>query len=101
MKKQLREVENFKATASHELRTPIKMCIFFIDCLIKLLSSLPLGDKLEEVVSHLEMIRGQLALMECFAEDILSYNMIQSGAFTLKPVNFDLEKVLDFIRMTF
>ena len=77
------------------------MCIFFIDCLIKLLSNLPLGDKLEEALSYLEMIRGQLALMECFAEDILSYNMIQSGAFTLKPVNFDLANVIEFIRKTF
>lgn len=42
-----------------------------------------------------------MALMECFVEDLLSINMIQSGAFNLKPVNFELTEVLDFIKMTF
>ena len=42
-----------------------------------------------------------MTLMECFVEDLLSYNMIQSGAFSLKPVNFDPMKVLEFIKSTF
>ena len=42
-----------------------------------------------------------MALMECFIEDLLSYNMIQEGAFQLNPVVFELSKVLDFIKSTF
>ena len=39
--------------------------------------------------------------MECFVEDLLSYNMIKSGAFKLNPVDFDPWKVLEFIKETF
>ena len=77
------------------------MCIFFIDNLIKLLDSLPLGGLFEQAHKTLQMIRCQLLLMECFVEDLLSYNMIQSGNFTLKPVDFDVDKVIDFIQFTF
>ena len=47
------------------------------------------------------MVLSQMYLLECFVEDILNYNMVQSGAFTLKPVNFDPRKVLEFIKSTF
>ena len=39
--------------------------------------------------------------MEYFVEDLLSYNMIQSGKFTIKPVDFDVDTVIDFIQFTF
>lgn len=42
-----------------------------------------------------------LSLMECFVEDLLSYNMIKEGVFKLSPVNFDPCHVLEFIDQTF
>ena len=47
------------------------------------------------------MILSQMTLIECFVEDLLNYNMIQSGKFNLKPVNFDPRNVLEFIKSTF
>ena len=52
------------------------MAIFFIDNMISLLDSFPLGDVCEQARKTLEMIRCQLLLMESFVEDLLSYNMI-------------------------
>ena len=42
-----------------------------------------------------------MQLLEFFVEDILSHDMIQSGAFTLRPVEFDPLSVLEFIKSTF
>ena len=39
--------------------------------------------------------------MDCFVEDLLSYNMIQEGAFKLNPKAFDPKEVLQFIKDTF
>ena len=75
-RQQQRDAENFKATASHELRTPIKMCIFLLDDLIAQLQGMLDNEKYKHVINLLTMIRSQMALMECFVEDFLSYNMI-------------------------
>ena len=55
----------------------------------------------KQVVATLQVILSQLNLMECFAEDILNYNMIQEGAFQLCPVLFNPISVLEFIKDTF
>ena len=87
---------------SHELRTPVKMCISFLQDLIKTLKLIFDGDKsMDQTFWVLEMILSQLTLIECFVEDILNYNMLQEGAFKLKDVNFDPVQVLDFIKSTF
>ena len=39
--------------------------------------------------------------MNCFVEDLLSYNMIQEGAFVLNHVSFNPCDVLEFIANTF
>ena len=99
---QRRHAESFKATVSHELRTPVKMCISFLQDLIKTLKRIFDGDKsMDQTFWVLEMILSQLTLIECFVEDILNYNMLQEGAFKLKDVNFDPVQVLDFIKSTF
>ena len=98
---QQRDAENFKATASHELRTPIKMCIYLLHNLLTSFKDVLDQEKYKSVQKMLEMILSQMFLMECFVEDLLSYNMIQSGAFNLKPVDFNPLKVLEFIKQTF
>ena len=39
--------------------------------------------------------------MEIFAEDLLSFNMIQEGAFRLNPQSFNPKDTLNFIKQTF
>ena len=52
------------------------MCIFLLNDLIAQLQGLLDSEKYKHVISMLEMIRAQMSLMECFVEDLLSYNMI-------------------------
>ena len=57
-RQQQRDAENFKATASHELRTPIKMCIFILSDLIAQLEGMLDNQKYKHVINMLTMIRS-------------------------------------------
>ena len=77
------------------------MAISLLDDFLKTFEALINDPKYSPMIKMLQMIRSQLALMECFVEDLLNYNMIQSGAFNLKPIDFDPLDVLEFIKSTF
>ena len=57
--------------------------------------------RVKAMIKLLELVLSQLLLMDCFVEDLLSYNMIQEGAFKLNPKVFDPKDVLKFIQDTF
>ena len=65
------------------------MCIFLLNNIIEEFKDLFKDERYRKILEVLQMILSQMFLLECFVEDLLSYNMIQSGAFTLKPVDFD------------
>ena len=54
---QRKQAENFKATASHELRTPIKICIQMIETILEAYLARSKRDPMiKEAVKLLEMI---------------------------------------------
>ena len=57
--------------------------------------------RVQAIINLLSLVLSQLELMDCFVEDLLSYNMIQEGAFKLNPKAFDPKDVLQFIKDTF
>lgn len=44
---------------------------------------------------------SQLNLMEGFVEDMLNFAMIKAGKFSLNYANFNLRRVISFIKETF
>ena len=75
------------------------MCIEFLKDLIARLRIIYGDDpSMNQTFWVLEMILSHLTLIGCFVEDILSYNMIQQGAFKLRDVIFDPVQVLEFVK---
>ena len=72
-----RNSETFSSTISHEMRTPIGQCIFFVKVVISILSeaNFPV-ERIPEIVSNCQLIQTQLEFLQSFVEDLLDLRLI-------------------------
>lgn len=83
----LKTREQFLANISHEIRTPMNGIIG----ISHLLESTPLQDQQKDYVSAIHQSAQSLLVV---INDVLDLAKIQSGKFTIDPVDFDLPKFL-------
>ena len=92
--------ESYKATLSHEMRTPVESCVLLLGQIITLISKfrhlLP-NFFYERANNSLSMCIRKLNFALMFIEDMLGVNMANEGVLTLEKKPFDLEKVFHFI----
>ncbi len=95
---ELEERERFKnlfiQNFSHELRNPLMSSM----AITRILSESPLNTEQQNLIEALRETNTHLKLM---LEDTLSLSMIASGKLELKPVLFDLAKMLDVLSITY
>lgn len=80
------QAESYKSTISHELRTPLENIMQVIQMLLSMLTAK--GKKLsshdlKKACQSLNLAHGQLALMGCFVEDLLSLRLLREGHFQI------------------
>jgi len=81
---------NFLATISHEVRTPINAIIGFCDLTIK--SNI---DKIHQ--ENLTRVKDSSSHLLALIKDILDYSQIESGNYELKKETFDLTKLIESV----
>ncbi len=95
---ELEERERFKnlfiQNFSHELRNPVMSSM----AITRILSDTALNPEQQNLIEVLRETHTHLKLM---LEDTLSLSMIASGKLELKPVLFDLRKMLEVLSITY
>ena len=81
---------NFLATISHEVRTPINAIIGFCDLTIK--SNI---DKVHQ--KNLSRVKDSSTHLLALIKDILDYSQIESGDYELKQQTFDLIELINSV----
>ena len=85
----------FLANMSHEIRTPMNVVVGLSNILSK---STPLTDKQEEYIHTLQLSAGSLLSI---INDLLDFSKIETQAFELERIPFDLEDVIDEVTQIF
>jgi signal transduction histidine kinase len=80
----------FLAMVSHELRTPLTAISAYTD----ILSRNSAGNMIEKQVAQLGVIRRNATHLNRLISDLLDISQIESSAFSLKKINFDLGEMI-------
>ncbi len=94
LEESLRVKDEFLATISHELRTPMNGVIASLD-------SIQASDDLDEIKRHSNTGYQSAQEMMGLVEGILGYTEMQSGQFELEPVEFSLRKLCEKLHRDF
>jgi two-component system CheB/CheR fusion protein len=90
--------DEFLSLASHELRTPLTPLMGFADLLARLLKqqqTTPDENRETRIRHAVGSIQQQLRRLNRLIEDLLDVARLQSGKFTLKQEQIDVEKLLE------
>ncbi|MAE85379.1 MAG: PAS domain-containing sensor histidine kinase [Flammeovirgaceae bacterium] len=92
--KELNELKSrFISMASHEFRTPLTTILSSAN----LIGRYPEGDDQEKRVKHINRIRNSVQNLTNILNDFLSLEKLESGAISLKIVQFSLKEIYDEI----
>lgn len=95
----LRELDTLKdqflASVSHEMRTPLAIIIGFADLLER-------GDGLEPSVraEALDRVRSSAAEMRAMVENLLDFSALEAGKLSVIPKDVRIAKTVDVVRTT-
>lgn len=77
---------------SHEMRTPLATCVYFLQQIMLLLNSPP-----PLVLRYLQLLLSQLTFTQSFVEDLLDYRQLKDGVFSLLNEPFDPNTIIKLV----
>ena len=104
---QAQQAETFTSTVSHEMRTPIQNCLFFIQQLELFFTLLIRQYRQKDYVysekdlssqqKYVRLVKTQLLLTQTFVNDLLDLKQIKEGAFSLTSRPFDPNEAIKLV----
>ena len=92
----MKQARKYTSMVSHEMRTPIFYTIFFAQRVQTFIKSVK-GFKAESAMRQVELILCTLHHLSSFVDDLLDFQQIKDGVFTLVPKPFDPSKMFEMV----